>query len=290
MLLLWVRRYEETVAPQHFAGAESVEPTIVFDLPENELVVTYVRNTDSSSSSSLPPAPVDVAPPAVLPGSRAVRKTSQSGDRPAIVDECAAVWLPDNLVGRCFGLKDFFTYPELKHISSVDSSEECRALCCGMKSCVSWQYWSGLKICKLGGPARLGGEGGSSANWCEPQPPLRWSGQLKNKTASADRGAGGTCEWVKELPSQCFGLGMERKINNQPMTATQCQQSCCADDKCMMYQHADGKGCFHDSGGDGKNFCEGYMGKFEGGRKCRPQEMEKCPAEASKRQLRTNYY
>ena len=192
-----------------------------------------------------------------------------------MIDACSSLWLPDRLVGRCFGLKDYFTYVEYKNVGAVNSTAECRSMCCDLKSCVSWQYWAGSHVCKLGGPARLGGEGGESANWCEPQPPLRWTGQLKDTSAATLKD--GTCAWAKDLPTQCFGLGVERRINNTRMTATQCQMSCCKDAKCMMYQHADSKGCFHDSGGNGKNFCETYMGSFDGGRKCRPQDG--CPTE-----------
>lgn len=148
-------------------------------------------------------------------------------------------------------------------------------MCCNLSSCVSWQYWAGNNVCKLGGPVRLGGEGGQSANWCEPLPPLRWTGQLKDPATPPQHD--GACSWAKDLPTQCFGLGVERRMNNTRMTATQCQESCCKDTKCMMHQHADSKGCFHDSGGNGKNFCEAYMGPFDGGRKCRPQDG--CPVE-----------
>lgn len=247
MVLLWFN-HRDTLLP---GGTQWTETVIASATPKH----TTSSELNISTSSTL-----------IL---------TKSAVSTAVMDKCASIWRPEELVGRCFGLKDHNTYSNLNHIKEVKTSGHCRSLCCDMDSCMSWQYWKDINLCKLGDPARLGGEGGDSANWCEPHPPLKWNGQLKDAKASTT----GSCVWVKDLPSQCFGLGIERSIGSgsesRRMTSQECQESCCSDPKCMMWQHDDSKGCFRDSGGDGKNFCEAYMGGFTGGRKCRPQEG--CP-------------
>lgn len=260
-----------------------------------------VASTESAPGSEVKTAAAPIAEREIVSGEISAPSTAvKNGPQPALVtgpadtatvrlskeDKCAHLWLPEQLVGRCFGLKDHTVYPEFKGFGAVNKKEECQALCCELDSCVTWQYWADLKVCKLGGPTRLGNEGGESANWCEPKPPVQWTGRLKNRTASYV-GNNEKCEWAKSLPSQCFGLGPERMINGERMTALQCEQSCCADHNCWIFQHHPSKGCFHDSGGDGKNFCETYIGSFFGSRKCRPQDGGRCAEK--KRSFRANF-
>ena len=69
--------------------------------------------------------------------------------------KCKGIWRPDALVGRCFGLKLHNEYEELKFIPSIESSGDCRALCCNMgDKCVSWQYQASSKDCRLGPAVR----------------------------------------------------------------------------------------------------------------------------------------
>ena len=66
-------------------------------------------------------------------------------------NKCRHIWRPDKLQGRCFGLKNYNEFDEIKHIKSVENSEQCRALCCNLDSkCVSWQFQKSNKECKLG--------------------------------------------------------------------------------------------------------------------------------------------
>ena len=77
-------------------------------------------------------------------------------------DLCANHWREDRLVGRCFGLKTLQEYKEggIEVPASVNTVLECRSLCCKLgENCVTYQYWNEDKVCKLGGPVRLGDEG-----------------------------------------------------------------------------------------------------------------------------------
>lgn len=188
------------------------------------------------------------------------------------LDACSNQWLGDKIVGRCFGLVEHSRYPELKHITAVESGSECQNLCCQLQSCITWQYWVGLKTCKLGGLVRIGGELGDIANWCEPKPPLAWAGRRRNQTSSAPSDAG-TCGWSDGvLTTQCFGLGPERTkgTDKQRLSKDECESECCKNPKCLIWQFAPDKGCFYDDRGDGKNYCDTYTGAFEGGRRCKP--------------------
>jgi len=69
------------------------------------------------------------------------------------IDKCEKQWRSDKLLGRCFGLT---THSEVKELSKeqqskvIQSADECKALCCEMgEACVSWQYASGTKTCKV---------------------------------------------------------------------------------------------------------------------------------------------
>jgi hypothetical protein len=179
---------------------------------------------------------------------------------------CKGNWRPDKLVGRCFGLTPHSTYPELAHISSMNKSSDCRALCCNYGSkCVTWQYESTEKVCKIGREVRLGLEDGGSPFWCDPFPPAEWSGRRLES-----RGMDGTCKWSSErLKVQCFGLGAERLNSTQgSLTNQQCGEQCCADPKCEIWQEMSGRGCYF-SAQKGVTCNDDRPSAFyEGSRKC----------------------
>ena len=194
-----------------------------------------------------------------------VSKMSSSNLRSA--DKCANQWRPEELVGRCFGLKNHSEYNSLSDVKYVTNADHCKALCCRLgEKCISWQYWNDIHLCKLGGQVRLGAEAGGTANWCEPLAPLVWTGHvLETKDGSS-------CMWeAKQLTSQCFGLGPEKvKLdeNNQGVRRTEeeCAAACCESSTCQIWQYAPEKGCFF--GSNRNAFCEPYKGSYTGGRKC----------------------
>lgn len=181
-------------------------------------------------------------------------------------DKCASLWRSDELVGRCFGLKNHSEYNALSDVKFVQNAEHCQALCCKLdEKCISWQYWNDIHLCKLGGQVRVGTEAGGTANWCEPSAPLSWSGHVLESRE------GSSCIWGQELPTQCFGLGPEKvKIdeNNEGVRRTEeeCAAACCASPTCQIWQYTPEKGCFF--GSNRHAFCEPYKGTYTGGRKC----------------------
>jgi hypothetical protein len=183
--------------------------------------------------------------------------------------KCQKLWRKDKLVGRCFGLvpyKDF--HGGLVSSISISSAEDCRALCCNLgEKCISWQYFynphdSAVKECKLTDKIiRLGLEATGTPDWCDPNPPAKWNGN-RLKARGADQ-----CEWGDELPTQCFGLGDERKsAEGGKLTTEQCAQACCKDPHCEMWQEIPGRGCFYNSGRG--IWCDKDPGLYAGGRKC----------------------
>jgi len=182
---------------------------------------------------------------------------------------CKGLWRPEKLVGRCFGLSVSNTYSEYRDVL-VESAEQCRRMCCNMEDkCVSWQYQAATKECKLGGIIRLGTEHANTHEWCEPLPPANWNG---NRLISRD--SDGKCTWGAQVPTQCFGLGPERKstTTGENLSTSECAAACCAFTEngkpCTMWQEIPGRGCFFNSAQG--IFCEEYKGGFEGGRKCIP--------------------
>jgi hypothetical protein len=181
--------------------------------------------------------------------------------------KCKGIWRPDKLIGRCFGLTLHSTYPELAHISSVNNSADCRALCCnyGLK-CVTWQYETTGKVCNIGREVRLGMEGGDTPFWCDPFPPAEWSGRRLES-----RDSDGTCKWSPDLLKvQCFGLGAERlNATKGSLTNQQCGEQCCADPKCEIWQEMKGRGCYF-SGGAKDITCNDDRPRavYDGSRKC----------------------
>ena len=173
---------------------------------------------------------------------------------------------PDKLAGQCFGLKPHSEFPELKEIAVVQSTEDCRSLCCNLGDlCVSWQYIANEKRCKLGPPVRLGLESSNTDNWCDPFPADYWHGQKLMKRLD------GQCTWGESLPFQCFGLGPERLHQNKSgiKSAPECEALCCRDSACGAYQH-NSRGCFYAPWKDVLGCDEHLKAKVEGSRKCVP--------------------
>lgn len=181
-----------------------------------------------------------------------------------VTDACANLWRPDKLVGRCFGLKTHTEFTEVKDVAIVQTADQCKAMCCKLDTkCVTWQYWTGDKVCKMGGPVRLGTETADTALWCEPNPPVKWNGS-KIKSRKTD----GTCDFGDSLTAQCFGLGPERRhASGSQLSAVACASACCANKGCTMWQQLPERGCYYNDDNH-EHYCEAYVGTFEGGRKC----------------------
>jgi hypothetical protein len=154
----------------------------------------------------------------------------------------------------------------------INSSIDCRSLCCNLKErCVSWQYISATRECKLGPIMRLGLEKTGKPGWCDPIPPQTWKG-AKLLSRSAD----GKCEWGDSLPLQCFGFGDPRvKSSGEAFTEQECQQECCNSATCDMWQQHDDRGCFYSrtkKNKAGKEVngitCSKKLIAYTGGRKC----------------------
>lgn len=181
--------------------------------------------------------------------------------------KCAHLWRPDNLPGKCFGLRPYQEFGELKDVKKVTSATECKALCCILgEQCVTWQYQNATSKCSLGPAVRLGFEGADTPNWCDPHPPGEWSG---NRITA--RNADGTCSWGPDLRTQCFGLGPEKFKNiakNIQYNTEECRQACCNDKTCDVYQEMPGRGCYFNVGKD--VWCSQPETEFIGGRKCVP--------------------
>jgi hypothetical protein len=182
----------------------------------------------------------------------------------SVNDNCSGQWTNDKLVGRCFGLKNHVDYPSLKDIPIVPTADHCKKMCCDLGSeCISWQYWVGIKLCKLGGAVRVGIEASATPNWCEPEPPIVWSGR-KVHIVNGTRSQG-----EEELTTQCFGLGPQKfrmdGENKVLLTSSECSAACMADPKCGTWQAHENRGCFYASAH--QIYCEPYDGSYDGGRK-----------------------
>jgi len=124
---------------------------------------------------------------------------------------CENIWTNEKLIGRCFGLTPHSKFPQLKNIEVVNSPNECKSLCCNLgEQCYTWQYWVENKVCNLGPRIRFGNEEvdsktDGSTYWCEPEAPVVWRGR---RIQSRD---GKKCEWGDSLPTQCHGLGGEKR-------------------------------------------------------------------------------
>jgi hypothetical protein len=182
--------------------------------------------------------------------------------------KCKNHWRHARLLGRCFGLtshKEFV--PELKDLE-ITTSEDCRALCCNLgEKCISWQYFSNpqdpsVHECKLTDKIiRLGTEATGTPDWCDPHPPSKWNGHRV-----VSRNGDGTCKWGDGLPSQCFGLGDERKVNGSSLSTESCADACCKDPACGIWQEVPGRGCYYNK--DEGIWCDKDPGVYDGARKC----------------------
>lgn len=188
---------------------------------------------------------------------------------------CRGLWRPDKLVGTCFGLKKHTAYDDINHITLVNSSVDCRSLCCNLgDKCVSWQYSTTTAECKLGPVMRLGLEKTGKSGWCDPVPPQEWTGAKLAKRAQP-----GKCSWGDALPLQCFGFG-DPKLNSTGglyVSEADCAKWCCESPKCDMWQQHNDRGCFYSTTKPSKKdkkkmvngiTCSKQLIKYTGGRKC----------------------
>jgi hypothetical protein len=133
-------------------------------------LLLHVEMSTRFTTSTMEKPAVQVIPRPALGGI----KEAEAG----VVDKCAAEWDTVTIVGRCFGLKTHTEYPEFKHVPLVSDAQQCRALCCQLgNKCISWQYWTDIKLCKLGGAVRIGHEHAKTDLWCDSEPPIVWSGE-----------------------------------------------------------------------------------------------------------------
>ena len=121
-----------------------------------------------------------------------------------------------------------------------------------MEGCFSYQFRT-KDGCLFGmKDSRLGAEKDGPTAWCEPRAPAAWKGQwTKNKGVPVE----GVCSTdsketnFEELRGQCFGLGPKRQLESD--TPEACQQACCADNDCAIWQWRADAGCFYNNGGHG---------------------------------------
>lgn len=95
--------------------------------------------------------------------------------------------------------------------------------------------------------------------WCEPSPPRVWQG---SKLLRAE----GLCSPREAVPGQCFGLGVEvRAADGSRLSPRQCEEKCCGDPSCVVWQALADRGCFL---GTSEVWCDPTAGNYTGGRKC----------------------
>lgn len=194
---------------------------------------------------------------------------------------CKGLWRPQNLRGKCFGLKEHHLYNKaFANIKVVPSSKHCRYLCCYLgEECVNWQFQENSNLCKLGKtPIRFGPEATGTPLWCDDLPTSsEWNGKRLVKLDDST----GKCVWEeKRLNTQCFGLQPRKNSTGGEITSyNECEQACCDaykknnnNDKkksCEIFQEMNGRGCF--TSDNKKIYCDDKIqGKYEGGRKCIP--------------------
>jgi len=193
--------------------------------------------------------------------------------------QCQAEWTTEEIVGRCFGLKTHNTYAQFsKYPPEVASREECKKMCCQLgRECVTWQYWVGIKMCKLGERVRIGYEHAPTPYWCDINPPIKWTGRRIERAKPETPGGKAAITKVspEELTTQCFGLGAERMKpstddggKGSRMSESDCKTACETSASCFIWQYHPERGCFYGSNGDA--YCESYTGAYTGGRKKYP--------------------
>jgi hypothetical protein len=185
------------------------------------------------------------------------------------------VYLPDNLIGRCWGL----TGIEEKHFDwtgvtkrEVNSAEGCEELCCEMAdACITYQFREREKKCLIGKHVRLGKEAGNTPLWCEPLPPAKWNGRkrsINTESSSPEdlqRQRAHKCEWGEHLPRQCWHLGPERlNATGGRMGPKACAMGC-RTKNCIAWQQLPDRGCFYNDEPMRELHCdkndEAYVGK-----------------------------
>lgn len=195
------------------------------------------------------------------------------------IRKCGQQWSPYRLTGRCYGLKNHAEFVQLRSIHKVKTAEACSDLCCHLgEDCVTWQYWTELQLCKMGGEViirqhnevKLSGHNGP---WCEATPPVSWHG---SKVLSRDDS--GPTKWGSEqLSTKCFGMELAKQLLN---TKTQklrgnktgtiyneigCKSACADDHHCNAWQYHVEQGCFFFRGkGSEELLCDPYVGSFDG--------------------------
>lgn len=211
-------------------------------------------------------------------GSSNLSLATTSGVNPQ--DKCAADWAPLEIIGRCFGLVTHSEYPSFKNIPVVRDAQHCKSLCCELgNKCITWQYWTDIKLCKLGNSVRIGSEHGDTPLWCDSERPIVWEGQKLARLPDGRMKAGAPPVTVS---TQCFGLGGEQKktlpkdasgvAKSVPLSVNECREACLAQKDCAVWQAHERRGCY--MGNDINVFCEPYKGGYTGGRrKCN----DKCP-------------
>lgn len=199
--------------------------------------------------------------------------SSSNSSRTLLGKKCS--FLPDQLVGRCWGL----TGINEKHFDwgsatkrEVTTAEECEELCCEMGDrCITFQFRGKEKTCLIGKHVRLGKEHGSTGLWCEPLPPAKWNGRKKIKSdptapRDAQKRRMHRCEWGEHLPRQCWHLGPERLNETKGrMGPGACAAGCCRNEHCIVWQQLPDRGCFYNDEPMNELHCdkteETYWGK-----------------------------
>lgn len=189
-----------------------------------------------------------------------------------IEDKCAADWADLTIVGRCFGLRTHTEYASLKHIAVVESGDHCKSLCCQLgTTCITWQYWTDIKLCKLGDSVRIGKEHANTNLWCDSEPPIVWQGRKIARSSLGEVKPGGESA---ELTTQCFGLGAEQmkfvptgtdKPLSLRMSVSDCRNACLNHPDCLIWQAHPDRGCYFSNVQNA--FCEPYTGGYVGGRR-----------------------
>ena len=111
----------------------------------------------------------------------------------------------------------------------------------------------------MGGPVRNGDEASGVSGWCEPNPPRVWRGyKVRRENAQ--------CSAREEVPGQCFGLGVEvTAADGVRLTPRQCEERCCGDGSCALWQALEDRGCFMSRS---DVWCDPTVRAYTGRRKC----------------------
>ena len=259
-LLLILGLYTPWVPP---SSTSAPSATLVQDLQKEKLPNVKQVTEQKTTSITLPREDVSKNKE-MKPKPKQVEETTSGLGRSALLlnsTTSSCKYLPELLVVRCWGL----TAINEKHFSwgavtkrLISNAMECESLCCDMgERCITYQWLNEKKMCHIGKHVRLGKEGGSVGEWCEPLPPAQWNGRKRILTPQGGAGAGagagaekdGTterkrdkkCEWGEQLPRQCWHLGPERmNATNGRLGPRGCAAGCCANKHCIAWQQLPG--------------------------------------------------